>query len=125
METMRKPWVHKRKGVKGWWVGWYEGGKRKAKALPNKALGEPLRHIKYSQLNAGVFTSVVSFDWQQMVEEYRQLKQVEGLWPGFRSGSSRVWAQAMGHDEERIRVISLWPPCVAEKKTQRKDGKTC
>jgi hypothetical protein len=31
---MRKPWVYKRKSIKGWWVGWYEGGRRKAKALP-------------------------------------------------------------------------------------------
>ena len=35
---MRKPWVYKRKNIKGWWVGWYEGGKRKAKAFPTKAL---------------------------------------------------------------------------------------
>jgi hypothetical protein len=29
-ETMKKPWVYKRKNIKGWWCGWYEGGKRKA-----------------------------------------------------------------------------------------------
>jgi len=40
MDTMRKPWVYKRKGIKGWWTGWYEGGKRKAKALPSKSLAE-------------------------------------------------------------------------------------
>jgi integrase len=78
MEAMRKPWVYKRKGIKGWWVGWYEGGKRKAKALPTKALAEHFRHIKYTQLNSDVFTSVVAFDWRHMVEEYRQFKQVEG-----------------------------------------------
>ena len=78
METMRKPWVYKRKSIKGWWTGWYEGGKRKAKAFPTKALAEHFRHIKYTQLNSDVFTSVVDFDWDQMVEEYRQFKQVEG-----------------------------------------------
>jgi integrase len=78
MGTMRKPWVYKRKGIKGWWCGWYEGGKRKAKALPTKALAEHFRHIKYTQLNSDVFTSVVNFDWRHMVEEYRQFKQVEG-----------------------------------------------
>jgi len=78
-ETMRKPWVYKRKNIKGWWVGWYEGGKRKAKALPSKALAEHFRHIKYTQLNSDVFTSVVDFDWQQMVNEYHHAKQVEGL----------------------------------------------
>jgi len=76
---MRKPWVYKRKNIKGWWVGWYEGGKRKAKALPSKALAEHFRHIKYTQLNSDVFTSVVDFDWQQMVNEYHHAKQVEGL----------------------------------------------
>jgi integrase len=76
---MRKPWVYKRKNIRGWWVGWYEGGKRKSKALPSKALAEHFRHIKYTQLNSDVFTSVVDFDLRQMIEEYRQSKQVEGL----------------------------------------------
>jgi len=77
--TMKKPWVYKRKSIKGYWVGWYEGGKRKSKALPTKALAEHFRHIKYTQLNSDVFTSVVDFDWRQMTEKYRQCKQVEGL----------------------------------------------
>jgi integrase len=76
---MRKPWVYKRNNIKGYWVGWYEGGKRKAKALPTKALAEHFRHIKYTQLNSDVFTSVVDFDWQQMRNEYHHAKQVEGL----------------------------------------------
>ena len=79
METMKKPWVYKRRHIKGWWCGWYEGGKRKAKALPSKGLAEHFRHIKYTQLNADVFTSVVDCDWQQLVEEYRRFKLVEGL----------------------------------------------
>lgn len=76
---MRKPWVYKRKNIKGWWVGWYENGKRKAKAFPNKNLAEHFRYIKYTQPNSDVFTSVVDFDWHQMVEEYRRVKLVEGL----------------------------------------------
>jgi len=64
---MRKAWAYKRKNVKGWWVGWYQNGKRKAKAFPNKSLAEHFRHIKYTQLNADVFTGVVDFDWHQMV----------------------------------------------------------
>ena len=76
---MKKAWVYKRRGIKGWWIGWYECGKRKAKALPTKALAEHFRHIKYTQLNSDVFTSIVDFDWKQMTEEYRQCKQVEGL----------------------------------------------
>jgi beta-lactamase class D len=48
METMRKPWGYKRKSVTGWWVGWYETGKRKAKAFPTKSLAEHFRHIKYT-----------------------------------------------------------------------------
>jgi integrase len=79
MEIMRKPWVYKRNGIPGWWCGWYEGGKRKAKALPSKGLAEHFRHMKYAQLNSDVFTSVVDFDWHHMVEEYRKAKQVEGL----------------------------------------------
>ena len=79
METMRKPWVYKRKNIKGWWIGWYESGKRKAKAFPTKALAEHFRYIKYTQLNSDVFTSIVDFNWHQMVEEYRRYKQVEGL----------------------------------------------
>jgi len=78
-ETMKKPWVYKRKNIKGWWCGWYEGGKRKAKALPSKALAEHFRHIKYTQLNSDVFTSVVDSDWRQMLNEYDHAKRVEGL----------------------------------------------
>jgi integrase len=79
METMKKPWVYKRKGIKGWWCGWYEGGKRKAKALPTKALAEHFRHMKYAQLNSDVFTGTVDVDWNQLVEEYTKSKQVNGL----------------------------------------------
>jgi integrase len=35
--------------------------------------------MKYAQLNSDVFTSMVDFDWQPMVEEYRRFKRVEGL----------------------------------------------
>jgi integrase len=79
METMKKPWIYKRKNVKGWWCGWYENSKRKAKALPTKALAEHFRHIKYAQLNSDVFTSVIDFDWHQILEEYKRYKRVEGL----------------------------------------------
>ncbi len=79
IEAMRKPWVYKRTGIKGWWVGWYESGKRKSKALPTKALAEHFRNIKYTQLNSDVFTSVVDFDWHQMRNEYHHAKRVGGL----------------------------------------------
>jgi integrase len=76
---MRKPWVYKRSGIPGWWCGWYEGGRRKAKALPTKGLAEHFRHMKYAQLNSDVFTSIIDCEWHQIVEEYRHAKQVEGL----------------------------------------------
>ena len=79
MDTMRKPWIYKRKTIKGWWVGWYEGGKRKAKALPSKSLAEHFCHIKYTQLNSDMFTGIVDIGWRQMVDEYHHFKQVEGL----------------------------------------------
>ena len=59
---MRKTWIYKRKGIKGWWVGWYESGKRKAKALPSKAMAEHYRQIKYAQLNSDVFTGTISVE---------------------------------------------------------------
>ena len=68
-----------RKGIKGWWVGWYEGGKRKAKALPSKKLAEHYCQLKYSQLNSDVFTGTVTIDWKQMIEEYRESKKVQGV----------------------------------------------
>ena len=79
MDIMRKPWVYKRKNIKGWWVGWYEGGKRKSKALPAKKLAEHFWHIKYAQLNSDVFTGTVDIAWRQMVAEYHHAKKVEGL----------------------------------------------
>jgi len=71
--------VYKRRNIKGWWVGWYEGGRRKAKAVPSKSLAEHFCHIKYSQLNSDVFTGIVDIGWRQMVDEYHHAKQVEGL----------------------------------------------
>jgi len=76
---MRKVWVYKRKRIKGWWVGWYESGKRKAKALPTKALAEHYCRIKYSQLNSDVFTGTVAAEWNQIVEEYQHSKRVAGV----------------------------------------------
>jgi hypothetical protein len=76
MDVMKKVWIYKRKGINGWWVGWYESGKRKAKALPSKKLAEHYKQIKYTQLNSDVFTGIVAADWQQMVDEYRESKKV-------------------------------------------------
>ena len=64
--------------MKGWWVGWYESGKRRAKALPSKALAEHYRQMKYAQLNSDVFTGTVTVDWPQMLEEYAHNKKVRG-----------------------------------------------
>jgi integrase len=82
MSIMKKLWIYKRTGVKGWWVGWYESGKRKAKALPNKGLAEHFKQIKYTQLNSDVFTGQVLADWKQMVSEYREAKKVQGVTEG-------------------------------------------
>jgi len=76
---MKKIWVYKRKGIKGWWVGWYESGKRKTKALPNKALAEHFRKIKYAQLNSDVFTGTIAADWNQIRNEYEHSKKVAGV----------------------------------------------
>jgi len=76
---MRKTWIYKRKGIKGWWVGWYESGSSKAKALPSKKLAEHFSRLKYTQINSDVFTGMVTADWQQMVGEYREAKKVQGV----------------------------------------------
>ena len=76
---MKKVWLYKRENVNGWWVGWYESDKRKAKALPSKELAEHYKQIKYSQLNSDVFTGIVAADWQQMVAEYQYSKKVAGV----------------------------------------------
>jgi len=75
---MKKVWIYKRKAVKGWWIGWYESGKRKAKALPSKALAEHFRQIKYTQLNSDVFTGTVTIGWSQIRDEYVHSKKVAG-----------------------------------------------
>ncbi len=79
---MRKTWIYKRTGIKSWWVGWHESGKRKAKALPSKRLAEHFCQLKYSQLNSDVFTGQVLADWNQMVSEYREAKKVQGVTEG-------------------------------------------
>jgi hypothetical protein len=54
------------------------GGKRKAKALPSKAIAEHYRHIKYTQLNSDVFIGTLTVDWTQMRDEYEHSKKVAG-----------------------------------------------
>ena len=95
---MRKVWIYKRKHVKGWWVGWYESGIRKAKGLPTKALAEHYCQIKYTQLNSDVFTGTVTVDWQQMRQEYRHCKKVGG----FVEGSLYEAALTLRHFERII-----------------------
>jgi len=63
-------------------VGWYESGKRKAKALPSKELAEHYKQINYTQLNSDVFTGQVLADWGQMTAEYREAKKVRGVTEG-------------------------------------------
>jgi integrase len=82
INTMKKVWIYKRKDIKGWWVGWYESSKRKAKALPSKELAEHYKQIKCTQLNSDVFTGTVLVDWNQMVAEYREAKKVQGVTEG-------------------------------------------
>ncbi len=79
---MKKVWVYKRKNIKGCWVGWYESGKRRAKALPSKELAEHFKHIKYTQLNSDVFTGQVLAEWSQMLTEYNEAKKVQGVTEG-------------------------------------------
>jgi len=79
---MRKVWIYKRRSVKGWWCGWYESGRRKAKALPTRKLAEHFCQLKYSQLNSDVFMGQVLADWKQMLSEYRQAKKVQGVTEG-------------------------------------------
>jgi integrase len=76
---MRKPWVSKRKNVKGWWCGWYEGGRRHAKAFPNKVLADHFAKLKYVQLNSDVYTGLLDADWPEMIEVYEVSKQVAGF----------------------------------------------
>lgn len=76
---MRKVWIYKRPGKPGYWVGWYEGTKRKAKALPTKTLAEHYQRILYTKLNSDVFTSPIASPWSDMVERYRRHKVAQGL----------------------------------------------
>ena len=75
-------WIYKRNNTKGWWCGWYESGNRRAKALPSKELAKHFKHLKYTQLNSDVFTGIVTADWQQMCDEYREAKKVQGVTEG-------------------------------------------
>jgi len=75
-------WLYKRKNIKGWWIGWYESGKRKSKALPSKDLAEHYKQIKYSQLNSDVFTGTIPVGWEQMVAEYIEAKKIQGVTEG-------------------------------------------
>jgi len=78
---MNKVWIYKREGRPGWWVGWYEKGRRKSKVLPTKALAEHFQHIKYTQLNQDVFIGCIRVPWDDLVELYKSHKTAKGLEP--------------------------------------------
>jgi hypothetical protein len=42
-------------------------------------LAEHYKNIKHTQLNSDVFTGIIASDWQQMVEEYKEAKKVQGV----------------------------------------------
>jgi hypothetical protein len=56
METRIVKQLKKSDELIGRWVGWHASGKRKAKALPDKALTEKYYHIKDGRLNSHVST---------------------------------------------------------------------
>ncbi|MHC4617201.1 MAG: tyrosine-type recombinase/integrase [Planctomycetota bacterium] len=78
---MRKAWIYQRPHRAGWWVGWFEAGRKKAKHFPNKTLAEHFAKIKYSQLNKDVFTGRVKVAWALLRREYIRSKKVAGLEP--------------------------------------------
>jgi integrase len=94
--------VYKRRGIPGWWCGWYQGGRKRAKALPSKALARHYCQIKYTQLNSDVFTGAVNADWHQMVEDYRQAKQIGGI----REVSIYEAMLTLGHVKRLTRIDS-------------------
>jgi len=76
---MRKVWVYKPKNRKGYFVGWYQAGKRRSKALPTKALAEHYKAMKYVQLNSDVFGDGADVGWNELKSEYHQQKKLLGL----------------------------------------------
>ena len=120
---MKKVWVYKRKDAKGWWVGWYESDKRKAKALPTKELAEHFKQIKYAQLNSDVFTGLVTADWQQMVNEYREAKKVQGVTEGTlyeHSLTLRNFARIVGKCNSKQITQNVIDKFIFERKTEVK-----
>jgi len=67
---MKKTWTYQRTNKPGWWVGWYESGKKRSKSLPTKAMANHFAQIKYHQLNSDVFTGIINVDWETIKKEY-------------------------------------------------------
>jgi hypothetical protein len=79
---MKKPWVCKRKNIKGHRAGWYEGGRREAKTFQSTSPAEHLRHLKCMELDSGVFTSVVDFTgviWARGIDNSNGSKVVPSI----------------------------------------------
>ncbi len=76
---MKKVWMYQRKNLSGWWVGWYEGNKRRAKAFPTKTLAQHYVQLKYVQLNSDVYTGTIKISWDNMLKEYVRHKELLGL----------------------------------------------
>lgn len=76
---MKKVWIYRRKGRKGYSVLWRENGRQLSKTLPTKALAEHYKQIKYAAINSDVFVGTAEVVWDELTAEYLRTKQVAGL----------------------------------------------
>ncbi len=67
-----------------------EGGGRKSKLLPTKALANHFAKIKYAQLNSDVFTGSIDIPWQQAKDEYLQKYDLRGFAAASKYEASRT-----------------------------------
>lgn len=76
---MKQVRIYQRKNRPGWYVGWYENGKEKCRAMRNKKLAEHFRSIVYYRLNTEGFFSRIDMTWSQLVFEYLRTFDVRHL----------------------------------------------
>lgn len=75
---MKKVRKFTRKDRKGYWVSWYENGRRITKQLNTKAEQTIFANLIYQRINSDVYT-LIDLPWRQLKEEYLQTYDVRGL----------------------------------------------
>lgn len=69
MNRLRRVWLYRRKGDRGWYVYWREAGQTHCRRAPTKELAQRMQQLKWAELNAWAVPAGQT-PWETLIELY-------------------------------------------------------